>query len=79
MIVLTEATTAEIVEELKRRCPCGIIALDGVSMDGRYDVALCSWGDDYFVTLGLATEMVSHVMGRRGETMGDDETRYTGQ
>jgi len=50
-----------------------------MSVNGSYDVALCSWGDDYFVTLGLATEMVSHVMGRRGETMGDDETRYTGQ
>lgn len=79
MIVLTEATTTEIVQELKRRCPCGIVALDGVSLDGKYDVALCSWGTDYFVTLGLATEMVSHVMGRRSECQGDDDTRYTGQ
>lgn len=79
MTILAEATTAEIVEELKRRCPNGIIALDGMSVNGRYDVALCSWWDDYFVTLGLATELVSHVMGRRGETMGDDDTRYTGQ
>lgn len=79
MTILAEATTAEIVEELKRRCPCGIVALDGVSIDGAYDIALCSWGTDYFVTLGLATEMVSHVMGRRSEIQDDDDTRYTGQ
>lgn len=78
MTILAEATTAEIVGELKRRCPNGVVALDGVSIDGSYDVALCSWGTDYFVTLGLATEMVSHVMGRRDENKGDD-TRYTGQ